>query len=210
MKYNFKKTKVKYTPSLYIAKYQDVSNAPFPLVISYESLAVLLNTVARNRPETGAKIFAKSKIFGMEILEYDMNGSAGASSVVYSPDVKWGEDRMQFHLNQEEPGLWSGDLHSHPGESGIPSSESGKGLGDMGYVREVFEQNETMQYFLMPIITGCGPESKRITLHPWIVERGERNPRLLIAKDVIIGTVENFPERIFNPEWLSTLEGTEQ
>ena len=68
-----------------------------------------------------------------------------------------------------ETRLWTGDVHRHPGRFGLPSGRSGKALGDEGYVDEVFEQNETMQWFLLPILTQTGNDE--IVIHPWLRHR---------------------------------------
>jgi len=97
--------------------------------------------------------------------------------------------------------LWSGDLHSHPGGIGRPSGRSGPGLGDLGYVQAVFEANEAMQFFAMPIVVGAG--TSQVTIHPWICMRDR--PLQLLAAEVRICEVDKFPDRVFNPAWEQTV-----
>ena len=192
--------------------YPHVRVAPFPMCFTQEALDELMSSVGRRLPETGAKGFSPIDGVGFDVVEYDVRGSAKASGSVYSPDVSWGIERQEFHLNAENMRGWSGDIHSHPyGEwSGRPSSSaSGSAKGDLGYVRAVFEMNESMQYFLLPIITH-GPMVLRsgstVTgawLHSWVIERGREDEPMIAC--VKVCEASEFPTRIFNPEWEAAL-----
>jgi len=176
--------------------------APFPMCFTEAALEHLLATVGTEPPETGAKGFGPQAVIGFDVVEFDEAGSANANEVVYKPNTEWGSRRQAYHLNQpgESMRLWSGDLHSHPGGFGTPSSKSGKGLGDLGYVEEVFAYNEWMQWFLMPIITGAGTED--VAIHPWVIERGQNgSPPTIYIAEMRVCDVSDFPARLFNPEW---------
>jgi len=192
--------------------YPHVRVAPFSMCFTLDALKEMMNTVGREHPETGAKGFSPMDRVGFDVVEFDARGSASASSTVYSPDTSWGEERRDFHLHSEYAREWSGDIHSHPGSEwgGRPSGQSGRALGDLGYVREVFATNESMQYFLLPIITH-GQNQKngqRVAyLHTWVIERG-REDEPMIA-NVKVCRASDFPERIWNPEWEAALEELE-
>ena len=176
--------------------------APFPMCFTKEAMDELLSSVGTLPPETGAKGFGPSATIGFDVVEFDDAGSANADSAVYRPNAEWGSERQKFHLDR--PGdamrLWSGDLHSHPGAFGSPSAKSGKALGDLGYVEEVFACNESMRWFLLPIITGAG--GGHITIHPWIIERGQNgDPPKVYTAEVRVCEASEFPAREFNPEW---------
>lgn len=166
------------------------------------ALDQLLQTVGTKPPETGAKGFGPVDRIGFDLVEFDESGSAAASAAVYSPDAKWGGERQKFHLDQADSNmrLWTGDLHSHPGNFGRPSQKSGTGLGDLGYVEQVFNENEAMRWFLMPILTGSGDEE--VTIHPWVVERSQNGdaPKVYLA-ELRVCDVSEFPARQFNPAW---------
>ena len=181
------------------ALYPHEEPAPFAMCFTEKALRVLERTVFTRRPETGAKGFALVDHFGFEVVEFDYPGSSESSGSVYRPDVKWGSGRCEFHIHELEQRrrLWVGDVHSHPGESGRPSLRAGAGLGDLGYVESVFEMNEAMQFYALPIVTGAGTDN--VTIHPWVCVR-DRPLRVLCA-EVRICNVEEFPTRIFNPEW---------
>jgi hypothetical protein len=101
--------------------------------------------------------------------------------------------------------LWTGDLHSHPGGMGMPSSKSGKALGDLGYAEEVFAANEWMQFFFMPILVNVGNPNVRIV--PWVICRDDPHRPLLATCRIC--DPDEFPERIFNPAWESGLKQAE-
>lgn len=185
-------------PSYSIAIHPECPQSPFDMCLTQEALMQILETIGSRPPETGAKIFSPADYFGIETVEFDLNGSFRAGGAVYSPDTRWGMQRIQYHMEQPEIRLWSGDIHSHPGGFGYPSLKSGPGLGDLGYVEEVFKQNEMMEYFLLPILTGAG--TGHVIIHPWICRRG--NPvELLISRLHVHHDDLRFPKRIFNPDW---------
>jgi molybdopterin/thiamine biosynthesis adenylyltransferase len=188
-----------------VAKITGYPQAPFHLCITDESLSELRRTVGSRPPETGAKCFGPKDHFGIDVVEFDERGSAGASFVVYSPDTQWGAERQRHHLDQpdDQMRLWTGDVHSHPGRGGHPSSKSGQGLGDMGYVEEVFRENPPMEWFMLPIFT---LDDDEIVIFPWIVQRGRNgSPPALHVAELKVCPASEFPLRIFNPEWEATL-----
>lgn len=176
------------------------ADAPFDLCFTPAAMEDLLASVGTRVPETGAKGFGPTDRFGFDVVEFDIRGSDQAGGAVYSPDVPWGEQRCQHWLNQ--PGndmrLWSGDVHSHPGKMGHPSGKSGTGLGDLGYVEEVFAQNEAMQFFAIPIVTLAPPGCPTL-IWPWIVSRD--NPHRPLWANLRVCPASEFPERQFNPIW---------
>lgn len=174
--------------------------APFPICFTDEALVQTLDTVGSRPAETGAKGFGPLHKMGFELVEFDARGSEAASGSVYAPDTAWGDARCHYWLNQPDDALklWSGDIHSHPGQMGVPSPQSGQGLGDLGYAAEVFAQNEAPQYFLMPILTQTGGNGP-VVIHPWVVSRDD--PYRPLWAPVEICPPEQFPERVFNPAW---------
>lgn len=194
-------------PRYRIAAHAGYPLAPFAVCVTRKALNQLLRTVGAYPPETGAKIFCPADLMGIETVEFDLQGSELAGGSVYSPDTRWGQERMHYHLHQPEMRLWSGDVHSHPGGLGRPSGKHGHALGDLGYVEEVFEQNETMEYFLIPILTNTG--TGEVVFNPWVCRRG-RPVQLMTARLKIYPNTRYFPKRVFNPEWLKSLETAPQ
>ncbi|MBE7559506.1 hypothetical protein HS125_11345 [bacterium] len=190
-----------------VGAHTGVERASVPMCITPAALLSLLLSVGSRRPETGAKGFGPKDRMGFAAVEFDERGCERASGAVYSPDVEWGEARRKFHLEQpdEQMMLWDGDLHSHPGQFGRPSSKSGPGLGDLGYVEEVFTQNEWMEWFFIPILTGAGTD--HVVIHPWVCRRGNVHAPMLA--EFVVCEPEAFPERTYNPEWLRSIESCE-
>jgi molybdopterin/thiamine biosynthesis adenylyltransferase len=143
--------------------------------------------------------FSPADHMGFDLVEFSSSGSANSGGAVYRPDSEWGFSRCQHHQNQpvEAMRLWSGDLHSHPGGMWHPSGKSGRALGDLGYVEEVFEMTEWMEWFFIPILTGTGTDD--VTIHPWVCRRG-RPVELMIA-DLQVCSTSRFPKRVFNAAW---------
>ncbi len=189
-------------PRCYWKDYDHVARAPFPMCFTREALENLLRSVGNRYPESGAKGFGPKDRMGFDVVEFDRRGSSFAHGVMYAPDVEWGESRRIHHLTQpdENMRLWTGDAHSHPGHMGTPSRRSGHGLGDLGYAQLVFEENEWMEWFMLPILTGTG--SGEVTLHPWVIHRFDPE-RPMIADGVELCEPDQFPERSFNPVWLA-------
>lgn len=189
------------------------ASAPFPLCFTEVALNHFIETVGARRPETGGMGFGPIGRMGIDHFEFDRRGSSNASSAVYSPDEVWGAERQDYWMSRPEgeQKLWSSGLHSHPG--GLfpthPSSRAGEGLGDLGYAREVFACNESMQYFLMPILTNTGSFDKQVMLAPWVVCRD--NPdRAMLAEVKVCASASEFPERVFNPEFEERLQAASQ
>lgn len=185
-----------------------VGQAPFPMCLTSEAMETLLATVGNQQPESGAKGFGPPEKIGIDVVEFDTLGSRSASYGMYSPDTRWGDERCNYWLNRpdDDMRLWTADCHSHPGSSGYPSSKSGKAMGDLGYVEEVFAANESMQYFLMPILTIDG-KSDQVTIWPWVISRD--NPGSPLWADLCICSVADFPDRIFNPLWEAAIRDTD-
>lgn len=130
----------------------DHLEAPIDFCITAEALRAIEVTVGSLPPETGAKLFGPIDKIGVSHVEFDEGGSAKATGSVYAPDAAWGTDRVNHWLDAESPLLWQGDVHSHPGDMAEPSPKVGKGLGDLGYVEQVFKLNPLLTVFLMPIV----------------------------------------------------------
>lgn len=178
--------------------------APFPMCFTASAAEEILRTIGSRPPETGAKLFGPKDHVGIDVVEFDIHGSQRAGGTVYSPDVQWGNRRVDHHLDQKDIRVWTGDGHSHPGSMGHPSGKSGVGLGDLGYVEQVFHMNEWMQYFCLPIFT-FGEAGVRI--HPWIICRD--NPFVpLLAPEVRICPASEFPDRQYNPVWEARINRT--
>lgn len=191
-------------PKWRVGMHPNAQKSDEPMCFTAEALAQLLRTVGSREPESGAKGFGPKDRLGFDLIEFDVRGSEQAGGAVYSPDVEWGEKRRTHHLNQPEHlmRLWNGDLHSHPGGFGRPSRKAGPGLGDLGYVEEVFRANEWMQIFAIPIITF--DLDGTIVINPWVCYRENvHSPRIA---EFIVCDVEQFPERPFNPVWLDSLK----
>jgi len=185
-------------------KNQSAHRSDLPMCFTSEAIAQIAETIGKLPPETGAKMWGPLDRLGVTHIEFDFNGSARAGGAVYAPDVEWGNERVAFWLQQDPPTLWSGDVHSHPGSMFRPSGKAGPGLGDLGYAEAVFEANESMQFFMMPIVLPCTSHCSQAEIAPWIVSRD--TPLSPKFAELRVCDVEQFPRRVFNPEWLQAID----
>lgn len=177
--------------------------ASVPMCFTPAAMSDLLASVGSRPAESGAKGFAPATKLGFETIEFDFCGSGAASGAIYSPDTIWGNERCTYWMEQpdDQLRLWSGDLHSHPGGT-FPSGKVGRGLGDIGYVEEVFAHNPWIEYFLLPILTHTGPSTEAVGITPWMFRRTA--PQRPLLADLCVCPVEEFPDRPFNPVWEHT------
>jgi molybdopterin/thiamine biosynthesis adenylyltransferase len=182
-----------------VGQHSGVPLSRIPMCFTQEAIEKLLISVGHFPPETGAKGYGPKDRMGFAVIEFDQKGSDQAGGAIYVPDVEWGDRTREYYLDQPDDKMmvWDGDLHSHPGGYGHPSPKAGTGLGDLGYVEEVFDQNEWMEWFFLPIITGSGTDD--VVIHPWVCRRGRGHSPMLA--ELRICEVEEFPERECNPQW---------
>lgn len=176
--------------------------APFPMCITPKALYHISQTIGRFAPETGGKLFGSTDRMGIEVFEFDNNGSQQAKATVYAPDTEWGTQRVEHHINANPARFWWGDIHSHPSGYGEPSRAVGDGLGDLGYATKVFEENEAPLWYFMPILT---QQANGIFISPFIVHR-DRPHQPFIAPAIHICAVTEFPEAEYNPAFLARIE----
>lgn len=189
----------KFKDRVFVKIYPAADRSDLEMCFSPKALKRCLETVGTKRPETGAKGFSAVISdnpdedivrIGFDIIEYDDIGSQNASGVMYSPNLEWSTQRVNYHQDAKDLRYWVGDIHSHPGNSGKPSGDWGDGIGDLGYVRTIFETYPfPLDFFLLPIIT---LEGGKIIIHPWIIER--KNPTKPLLAKVRVCDPSNFPE----------------
>ena len=188
----------KFKNRVFVRRYPAGDRSDLEMCFSPKALKRCLETVGSKRPETGAKGFSavisdnpdeNTVRIGFDIIEYDKIGSQNASGVMYSPNLEWSTQRVNYHMGAKDGRFWVGDIHSHPGYSGKPSGDLGDGRGDLGYVRKIFETYPfPLDFFLLPIITRVGGN---IIIHPWIIER--KNPTKPLIAKVRVCDPSNFP-----------------
>ena len=188
----------KFKNRVFVRRYPAGDRSDLEMCFSPKALKRCLETVGSKRPETGAKGFSavisdnpdeNIVRIGFDIIEYDDIGSQNASGVMYSPNLEWSTQRVNYHMGAKDGRFWVGDIHSHPGYSGKPSGDYGDGRGDLGYVRKIFETYPfPLDFFLLPIIT---LEDGKIIIHPWIIDR--KNPTKPLLAKVRVCDPSNFP-----------------
>lgn len=176
--------------------------AHFPMCFTPSALEKIALSIGSYQPETGGKLFGPTDKMGIDVFEFDRVGSVQAGAAIYAPDVSWGNDRVEYHLDAKTPRHWWGDIHSHPGGYGRPSPAVGDGLGDLGYAAKVFEENEAPLWYFMPIVT---LSSEAVFISPFLINRNDPH-RPFIAPAINVCDSKQFPDAEFNPVFLKRIE----
>lgn len=190
-------------PRWRVGQHRDAPRSPVPICFTQAALTEMLRSVGGQPPETGAMALGPKDRLGIDAVEFDFAGSKQASGSVFSPDVAWHDSRRRFHLEQpdEHLRLWTGVIHSHPGDFGRPSLKVAPAIGDLGYVEAVFAANDWLQWFLLPILTATATDE--VVIHPWVCHRDDVHAPMLA--DLHVCEASQFPERNFNPKWLESI-----
>ena len=113
--------------------------------ISRSALDAIIENIGSKRPETGGMLIGP--IGGDKITHFVFDEEASVSSITYSPSFE--ELSVLCDIAAEKGYTLKGFCHSHPCGCSQPS------YGDMEYVRKFFRENEKLEKFYMPILTGA-------------------------------------------------------
>lgn len=190
-------------PRWRVEQHRDAPLSPVPICFAPSALEAMLASVGSQPPETGAMALGPKDRLGIDAVEFDLAGSEQGGASVFRPDVAWHDSRRRFHLEQPDNclRLWTGVIHSHPGNFGRPSLKAAPATGDLGYVEAVFAENEWLQCFLLPILTGTATDE--VVIHPWVCHRDDVHSPMVA--ELLICEADEFPVREFNPRWLESI-----
>jgi len=132
----------------------------------------IYNTVGKFEPESGGILLGDPINYIVRKFVFDQNGRK--FSYGYDPDVnflnnvlkkEWDENKLDF----------LGFAHSHPRGVQYLSGDHGDGIGDLGYIKKIFEAIPTLERILVPIVysTADGNEFK---IFPYFSDRSDSNP----------------------------------
>jgi len=140
----------------------------------------IYKTVGSIYPETGGILLGKTNNYIVQKFIHDDNGRK--SSYGYDPDVdflntvlkeEWENNKLDF----------LGFIHSHPRGVENLSADQGNGIGDLGYMKRIFEAMPSVKRLLVPIIYSQADGGK-FKIFPYYAIRSDKEPyrkaRLLI------------------------------
>jgi hypothetical protein len=106
-------------------------------------------TVGSQKPETGGVLLGYRKDFIVQKFFFDHHGKNTSSG--YDPNVEfvnkivkreWEQNKLEF----------LGFIHSHPRGVEFLSNDRGNGIGDLGYIKVIFNAMPKLKRLLVPII----------------------------------------------------------
>lgn len=164
-------------------------------------LEEIKSTVGTLKPETGGILlgFPDDNIVRKFVFDSGGSGSIGA----YDPDVDFLNEELK-KARKEHGYELIGWTHSHPRGCSRLSGDMGNGIGDIGYLKRIFQAFPHLNQFYIPIIFST--ESGNFKMHPYVAFRENvesyATAKLNIIKEKDI--VPSLNQYKFNP---SKLEG---
>ena len=127
----------------------------------------IMNTVGELPPEKGGILLGNREEFTVEKFIYDSLGNTSYSS--YDPDIESLNELLTKEF--ENDGLsFMGFVHSHPRGVSHLSGDWGNGIGDLGYIKEIFDSMPDLQSFISPIVFSSSDGGEKNFI-PYVVRR---------------------------------------
>ena len=127
----------------------------------------ILETVGTFKPESGGILLGNPINYMVQKFVFDKNGNN--FSYGYDPDVdflnevlkrEWEENNLDF----------LGFIHYHPRGVEHLSGDHGDGIGDLGYIKKIFNAMPTLNKILVPIVYS-NYDSKGFRIFPYFSDR---------------------------------------
>lgn len=129
----------------------------------------ILKTVGSLKSETGGILLGKPANYIVQKFIFDKNGRN--FSYGYDPDVDFLNQvlKEEWDRNQLD---FLGFVHSHPRGIQYLSSDQGNGIGDLGYIKKIFEHMPTLEKLLVPIVYSMY-DGEDFKIFPYIAVRND-------------------------------------
>jgi ThiF family len=174
-----------------------------PMVFERQAYDLICDTVGSLLPETGGILLGSRDDFTVRKFVHDPTGRRTAGG--YDPDITFINRVVKEEWERNQLALL-GFIHSHPRGIERLSGDWGNGIGDLGYLRRIFDSMPKLNKFLVPIVfsTSDGGE-RQIFAH--VAHRGAIEDYETTTIEVLEG--KRPPRRRRRPEGadLSRLEG---
>lgn len=163
-------------------------------------------TIGERPAESGGILLGSRKDYKALRFLFDPSGSRTRGG--YDPDVKYINRKIKEAWEEEGLEL-VGFVHSHPPGVTRLSGDFGNNIGDLGYLKAIFEAIPALEHFLVPLVFTV-PDTGRFSMIPYIAKRGEAESyfqaELIVADKTLMPAplAENQtwrPRRLFGPLW---------
>jgi hypothetical protein len=129
--------------------YTHVKNEKLQMVFTSDAFGEIKSSVGSKKPETGGILLGFRSDYVVQKFIFDKEGSFSPSG--YDPNVDYLNPflKSEWHENRYE---LIGFVHSHPRGVCRLSGDWGNGIGDLGYLKRIFEHINGLNKFLVPIV----------------------------------------------------------
>jgi len=119
------------------------------MVFTSDVFQEIKSSVGSMKPETGGILLGFRSDYVVRKFIFDKEGSFSPSG--YDPNVDYLNPllKIEWHKNRYE---LIGFVHSHPRGACRLSGDWGNGIGDLGYLKRIFEHINGLNKFLVPIV----------------------------------------------------------
>jgi hypothetical protein len=141
------------------------------MIFTKEVYEEIKQTVGTRKAETGGILLGSRDNYIVKKFIFDPSGSSFSTG--YNPDIDFLNKRIKDEWDNNRLALL-GFVHSHPRGVSRLSGDIGNNIGDIGYIKGIFNVIPTLDKFLVPIIysTHDGGEFK---IFPFMAERGKES-----------------------------------
>jgi hypothetical protein len=119
------------------------------MVFTKEAFEGIKSTVGRLKPETGGILMGFRSDYVVRKFIFDKKGSFSPGG--YDPNVDYLNPFLKSEWVENRYDL-IGFVHSHPRGVCRLSGDWGDGIGDLGYLKRIFEHIKGLKKFLVPIV----------------------------------------------------------
>jgi hypothetical protein len=119
------------------------------MVFTSDAFGEIKSSVGSVKPETGGILLGFRSDYVVRKFIFDKKGSFSPGG--YDPNVDYLNPFLKSEWYKNRYDL-IGFVHSHPRGIGRLSGDFGNGIGDLGYLKRIFEHINGLNKFLVPIV----------------------------------------------------------
>lgn len=151
------------------------------MVFTRQAYEEIQRTVGELPSETGGILLGNRDDFIVQKFIFDSSGSRSAAS--YDPDINSLNKIIKKEWKENQLAL-IGFIHSHPRGISRLSGDWGGNIGDVGYIKAIFNAIEALDKFLVPIVYSTA-DGGEYDIFPYIAERGNEENYKQLSIEII-------------------------